>query len=130
MKLLRLTCLLSGLLLLGSSVLRAQERPNFFIESLDPAFRIELDPATGAVTATNGVAVRYGDAVLTARTVLLNRETGDVVAEGAVHLQRGKEVWSGERVQYNFETRTLGTDSFRSGHTRQESARQRHDHRP
>jgi lipopolysaccharide assembly outer membrane protein LptD (OstA) len=69
----------------------------------------------GFAVITNRFVARYKDAVLTAQGGQVNLKTGDAVVEGAVHLQRENQVWSGERLQYNFLTRQIQTDQFRTG---------------
>ena len=59
--------------------------------------------------------VRYKGAVLTAQRGQLNEKAGEVAAEGAVNLQDGNQVWRGERLQYNFLTRQIHTEQFRTG---------------
>jgi LPS-assembly protein len=115
MKMLPRICLL-GCLVLGFSLAgSAQQRPSFLVQSLDPTFRAEFDPATGQVVATHGVSITCGDTVLTARQVSLDEQSGEALAEGDVRLQQGKELWTGDRLQYNFNTRQIVTDQFRAG---------------
>jgi lipopolysaccharide assembly outer membrane protein LptD (OstA) len=76
---------------------------------------IEMEFATGVAKATNGVTARYRDAVLTANRAELDQRTGEVVAEGAVSLQRDNLLWRGERLRYNFFTRQIQADEFRTG---------------
>lgn len=70
---------------------------------------------SGKAWATNGVLIEYGDATLTAKRMRLDQESGEVIAEGDVYLQRGKQVWTGDWVVYNFKTRQLETGRFRTG---------------
>ena len=92
--------------------LGAELKSNWVIEANDGAiFSLE----TGIATATNGVIVKYGEAVLTAEKAMVNQETGDVEAEGRVKLERGAQVWAGERLKYNFKTGYLLARNFRSG---------------
>ena len=93
--------------------LRAQEQSAWEIEG----GVVEFEPATGAVvvTATNGVAVRYGNAVLVANKVAVNHESGEVVADGAVRIERDEQVWVGEHIRYNFKTRQMEAEQFRTG---------------
>ena len=93
----------------------AQERPPIQIESIEPNAKLVFDLKTGVWTATNGVKIVYGDAVLTARQVTLDQQTGDFIAEGDVYLQRGKEVWRGDRIRYNFTSKEIATDKFKAG---------------
>jgi len=74
-----------------------------------------IDFAAGTVSYTNGLTVRYGDAVLTAKKMRLNHETKDVQAEGKVRLQQGNDVWYGERIEYNFKDRKILATEFKAG---------------
>lgn len=85
------------------------------IRSLNDQFLVEYDLETGTASATNGVQVLYRDATLTALRVQLDRTTGDAVAEGAVTLERGGQIWNGERLLYNFFTEAMEVESFRLG---------------
>lgn len=75
--------------------LMAAETPaeRFIIES-EEEHSLAFDLATGTISYTNGVTVRYGDAVLTAKKARLNQQTGDVQAEGKVRLQQANDVWA------------------------------------
>src|SRR5262249_24200628 len=66
---------------------------------------VEYDLGTRLARVTNGVVVRYGDTILTARRATLNDLTGEVQAEGDVRISHEHALWSGERVRYNFKTR-------------------------
>ncbi|MEO8425985.1 MAG: hypothetical protein ABI651_02620, partial [Verrucomicrobiota bacterium] len=93
----------------------AQEKPPIQIESIEPNAKLVYDLKTGVATATNGVKIVYGDAMLTARKVTLDQQTGDAIAEGEVYLQRGKEVWGGDRIRYNFTSKEIAADKFKAG---------------
>src|SRR5437867_1697197 len=56
----------------------------------------------GVVTATNGIVVKYGGTVLTARKATVDQNTGFTQAEGDVRIEREGQVWKGERIRYNF----------------------------
>ncbi|HYT60700.1 MAG TPA: M56 family metallopeptidase, partial [Haliangiales bacterium] len=71
------------------------------IEALK-AGEIQYDPQTGVCVLTNDFVGRFKGALLTARRGQINTKTGEVLAEGAVTLQRGNETWRGERLQFNF----------------------------
>jgi len=71
--------------------------------------------ATGLATGTNGVLVNYGDAVLVADSISLDRSTGEVAADGRVRIQSQDMVWVGEHVRYNFKTRRMEAEQFRAG---------------
>lgn len=76
---------------------------------------VEYDFATGIFHATNGVLVRYEDAVLTADEVTANPELGEVVADGSVRIQRDELLWVGEHINYNFKTHQMQAEQFRTG---------------
>jgi lipopolysaccharide assembly outer membrane protein LptD (OstA) len=91
----------------------AAEPARFVIETDQDS--LEFDFNTGTVSYTNGVTVRYGDAVLSARKARLNQESGDMLAEGAVRLQQDNETWYGERIEYNFKSRKILASEFKAG---------------
>ncbi len=82
---------------------------------IDAESGVDMDLNTGMVVATNGVVVKYGDAVLRANKATVNQNTGEVVAEGSVGLQAQGQVWLGESLQYNFHTGKIVGQGFRGG---------------
>ena len=59
----------------------------------------------GWVTATGNVTVRQGDTQITADRIRVNKDTGDIVAEGNVILIRqGQAATRTDRLVYNFKT--------------------------
>ena len=68
---------------------------------------IHYNSQTGVSVVTNDFVVRFRSAVLTARRAEINTRTGDVLLEGAVTLQRGNQMWHGERLRYNFIRREI-----------------------
>jgi lipopolysaccharide assembly outer membrane protein LptD (OstA) len=93
----------------------AQQEPEWEIDSLDESGGVVYEFATGIATATNGVIVKYGGAVLRADQVAVNQQTGDVVADGQVRIQRLDQVWASEHIRYNFKTRRMQAEHFRTG---------------
>ncbi len=93
----------------------AQESGSLEVRAVSPDALFEYEEETGTVSDPLGVSVRYGDAVLQAKRVRVNRQTGEVLAEGEVRLQRGGELWTGERLRYNFATREMQGEYFRTG---------------
>jgi lipopolysaccharide assembly outer membrane protein LptD (OstA) len=91
----------------------AEEKPAWTIESED---EVEMDFNTGISVATNGVTIRYGEAVLTSRQATLHQHTGDVYAEGDVRLERAGQIWRGAKLHYNFVTQKIIGWDFHSGH--------------
>jgi len=77
----------------------------------------EYNFATGIIRATNGVLVRYGQVVLTANEITgfaTNHQLVEVVADGNVHVLQGEQVWVSEHLRYNFETRQIEAEQFRT----------------
>jgi LPS-assembly protein len=101
----------------------AQEESGFVVEALSHYLpgkvegTIESDPATGLYTGTNGVYVKYKNVTLTADTAALNISTGDVDADGNVRIESDGQLWVGEHIHYNFETKMMRTEQFRTGKT-------------
>ena len=94
---------------------QAQQEPVVEIRSLTPEGYVEFEPDTGLFVATNGVIVSYDNAVLTADRASVNQLTTEVVADGRVRIQQGDQVWVGEHVRYNFRTRQMEAEQFRTG---------------
>ncbi len=98
--------------------IRAQQAPEvgWEVRSLrgEASAGVIYDVATGTFTATNGVLVKYGDAVLTAETVTGNYQTGQISADGQVRIQQGEQLWAGEHIDYNFKTRQMNAAQFRT----------------
>jgi len=107
-----LCCALLGL---GVAARGAQPPLALELRSRSAQATVEFDERSGVATDPAGVIVRYGDAELTARTVRVDRQTGETEAEGGVRLQRGQELWTGDRLRYNFLTRQMSADRFRTG---------------
>jgi lipopolysaccharide assembly outer membrane protein LptD (OstA) len=97
------------------AVLNAQQQLPWFINPLPGGSDIEYDLASGIATATNGVMVTYGDAVLTARQITANPTTGEVVADGRVRIQQGEQLWASEHILYSFRTQQIQGEQFRTG---------------
>jgi lipopolysaccharide assembly outer membrane protein LptD (OstA) len=105
--------LLSCLCGLADAARGAEEPLRFLIESDESSLFVDLN--TGDITYTNGVVVRYGTAVLSARRARFNQDTGEIRAEGSVRLQQENDVWYGERIEYNFKTRKILATDFKAG---------------
>lgn len=95
-------------------------RPELILESADGMGEVELDRKTNVATARNGVVVRYGTAVLTAKSVRLNPESTQLEAEGDVSIQQtrpdgGTVLWRGQRVRYDYVRQTIEAEQFRFG---------------
>jgi lipopolysaccharide assembly outer membrane protein LptD (OstA) len=102
------------------SVARAQEQPAWEIQALNqiipgaPEGNVEYDVATGAWRGTN-VFVKYGDTTLTADSAALNQQSGEVMADGHVHIESDNQIWVGEHIRYNFKTHQMQSEQFRMG---------------
>jgi lipopolysaccharide assembly outer membrane protein LptD (OstA) len=108
-----LTLALCALALPGA--LRAQQQPVWEMEALNDQGWAEFDFKTGLGRGTNGVLVRYGSAFLTADQVGVNQQSGDVTADGDVRIQSEEQVWVGQHVRYNFKTKQMEAEQFRTG---------------
>ncbi len=97
--------------------LRAQQRPGWEIEALNEQGWAEFNFQSGLAMGTNGVLVRYGSAFLTADQVSVNQQSGEVVADGQVRIQSEEQIWAGEHIRYNFKTRQMEAQQFRTGKT-------------
>jgi lipopolysaccharide assembly outer membrane protein LptD (OstA) len=94
---------------------QAQQEPEVEIQSLSQAGLVEYEPETGLAVATNGVLIKYDNAVLTADRASVNQLTTEVIADGRVRIQQGDQVWVGEHIRYNFKTRQIEAEQFRTG---------------
>ena len=97
----------------------AQELPTWDIRALNqvipggPDARISMQG--GVFTATNGIFVKYGATVLMADSASLNKETGEVAADGHVRIETGDQIWVGDHITYNMYTHVMRSEQFRSG---------------
>src|SRR5262245_36929750 len=115
MKFLRpFSCLVTASVLFVAMA-QAEEAREILIESLTGQSEVVIDYKNNRGWGTNGVVVRYTNAVLTAKEVAVNLDSGEAQAHGEVVLQRGSEIWRGERLLYNFRTRELQAEDFRTG---------------
>src|SRR5882762_9636083 len=85
---------------------------NLWIIEAENENTLTFNLSEGTITYTNGVVVRHGNAVLSARKARLNQSSGEVMAEGSVRLQQENEVWYGERIEYNFKSRKILATDF------------------
>ena len=111
---LRLFLTLAAGLALGALTAGGQQEPLLMVEALSPDGWVEMD-RSGTATATNGVRVIYGNALLTAERVRVDQTSGEVEAAGRVRIQRDDQIWAGEEIRYNFKTRSIEAAVFRTG---------------
>src|SRR5436190_23077776 len=90
----------------------AQEQLDWTIDALNDNGWAEYDPATHIARGTNGVRFRSGLAVGTAESVTMNIENGEVVADGAVRIQRDNQIWTSEHVGFNSKTLEMEARQF------------------
>ena len=99
----------------------AQEEPGLEISPLNqfipglPEGKVEFDEKTGLATYANGVFVHYGKMALTADGATINTKTGDVRADGHVRIESGDQLWVGDHISYNFKTKLMQSEQFRTG---------------
>ena len=103
------------LLLLGAAARLHAQQQEWTIEARDPGGTVSYDLKTGIATGTNGIIVKYGQAVLIADTVLADERIREVIADGHVRIQRDDMVWAGEHIRYNFNTGQAEAEQFRTG---------------
>ena len=77
--------------------------------------KVDYDATTGIATGTNGVYVHYGSSVLTADTVAVNVKSGEAQADGHVRIESGDQLWVGDHISYNFKTKQMRSEQFRTG---------------
>src|SRR3954451_18998621 len=111
---LRAILLVALCFLAQSSVLLAQQEGEWQIEALNEDGWADYDFSTGVATATDGAMFRYGGVVLTAENMSVNTN-GDVSANGDVRVQRDDQLWVGANILYNFKTREMEAQEFRTG---------------
>jgi hypothetical protein len=77
----------------------------------------DISFADGIAYGTNGVYVDYqnGAVVVTADSAMVNTKTGDVEADGHVRIESTDMLWVGEHIRYNYKTRQMQADEFRTG---------------
>ena len=96
--------------------LYAQQQAGWEIEALSDKGLAEYDlDDPHLLRGTGGVLVKYGGAVLTAETVTLDQQSGEALAEGKVRIQRDEQIWVGDKIRYNFKTREIQAEQFRTG---------------
>jgi LPS-assembly protein len=99
----------------------AQEQPTWDVQALNniipgtPEGSVVINMADGTATGTNGVFARYGDTVLTADSATVDFQTGETVADGKVRIELGDQIWLGDHINYNFKTRQMRSEQFRTG---------------
>jgi LPS-assembly protein len=76
---------------------------------------VSYDMRNNTMGGTNGVFINYHGTMLTADSVFVNRNSGEAIADGHVHIQQGGQVFVGEHVRYNLNTHDMVADQFRSG---------------
>src|SRR5581483_5696523 len=69
----------------------------------------------GSVSATNGFFVRNGATLLMADSGTYFQNTGEVEADGHVHIEQDGMLWVGEHINYNFKTHQMRSEQFRAG---------------
>ena len=69
------------------------------------ADKFEVDQKSGWTTATGNVRIKNREHELTADTVRLHKDRGDVLAKGNVVIKRaGLGAWSSDYIEYNYKT--------------------------
>jgi len=101
---------------LGIGLAVGAEQPGELeIEALNDQGWVEYNLTNHIAIGTNGVMVRYAGAVLTADKVTMNEATEEAFAEGSVRIAHDDQIWVGEQIFYNFQTREMRASHFRTG---------------
>jgi len=101
----------------------AQDEAGFVVQALNQVLpgtvegKVDYDFAAGTATGTNGVYINYhdGEATMTADSASLNWTNRDVEADGNVRIESGNMLWAGDHIHYNFKTRLMRSEQFRTG---------------
>ena len=80
-----------------------------------PQGRMYYDEASGEAMWTNGVFVQNNGSVLTADSAIVYTRTSIVQADGHVRIESGGQLWTGEHITYNFKTKQMTSEQFRTG---------------
>jgi len=107
-------CLLSIGVAAVSCLAQEGEEEEIDIEALTPG-EVNFNWETGLGVATNAFVVRFRDATLTADRGQFDLNSGVILAEGTVTLQRDNQMWRGDRLLYHRDTGILETSDFRTG---------------
>lgn len=105
----------------AASAQAAPEPPSWEVMALNQVIpgtvkgEVEFDPATGLWSGTNGVFVKFGKTTMMADTASVDIKTGVVRADGHVRIESGDELWVGDHITYNFKTRKMTSEQFRTG---------------
>lgn len=112
---LRLSFTLATFLLAMNCTLMAQQQPAWEVSALTAEGGAVYDFQTGITSATNGVIVKRGNSVMTANQVVVYHQTGEAFASGSVRIEQGDQLWVGDEMRYNFNTRQMEARQFRTG---------------
>lgn len=97
----------------------AQEQTSWVVKALNQVIPGapdgSMDVVGNKVYCTN-VFVQYeSNATLIADSAILDYQSGEVTADGHVRIGQGDQIWIGEHIRYNFKTRQMQSESFRTG---------------
>jgi LPS-assembly protein len=112
---LRPTFALAAIFLATGLSLLAQEQPAWEVNALTEKGGAVYDFKTGITSATNGVIVKRGNAVLVANQVTVWHQSGEAFAVGDVRIEQGDQTWVGDSMRYNFNTHRMEGKEFRTG---------------
>ena len=73
------------------------------------------NPTTGIGVLSNNIVIKYGNAALVADVADVDKNSGQVNADGKVRIQSDDMVWVGEHISYNFKTKRMEARQFRAG---------------
>jgi LPS-assembly protein len=108
-------CLFLSLSMLSVCLWGVPVESEWYINALTPQGSVDYNLLSDVAIATNGVVVKYGNAVLTAERASISRNSGWVVADGSVRVEHEGQIWVGEHLSYNFKTHQMTAEQFRTG---------------
>lgn len=89
-------------------------------EGLTPQSTWEYEADTHRWIFSHGAVAKFRDekgemAILSADVITFSETTGQAVADGTVSLRRGSQLWTSDHLEYNFYTKQIQADAFRTG---------------
>src|SRR3954462_10451408 len=93
----------------------AQNAVEWQIEATSDEGTAFFSTKTNIAWVKGGARVMFGNALLTADSAVVNTDTGEVTADGKVRIEREDQIYVGEHILYNFKTRHMQAEQFRTG---------------
>ena len=95
--------------------LQAQQQPAWEMEALTDQGWAEFDFETGLGYRHQRRARPIRQRLPDGRPGSVDQQSGEVIADGQVRIQHEDQIWVGEHIRYNFKTRQMEAEQFRTG---------------